>query len=70
MEYFDSILKEMDKSLVSLIEAEKIKSSDRVAILGLDEYTFAVRTLLENHGFRVECYISEDEDRRERVTRK
>lgn len=69
MEYFDSILKEMDKSLVSLIEAEKIKSSDRVAILGLDEYTFAVRTLLENHGYRVECYISEDEDRRERVQR-
>lgn len=69
MKYFDSILMRMDKELVSLIEEKKINNSDRLAILGLDEYSFAVRTLLENHGYKVGCYISEDEDRREKVQR-
>ena len=69
MEYFYSILKQMDDWLESLIEKGKIKRSDKLAILGLDEHSFAVRTLLENRGYRVECYISEKEERRERVWR-
>lgn len=69
MEYFDSVLKTMDSSLKSLIQKKKIKDSDKLAILGLDEYSFAIRTLLENHGYRVECYISESTERREAVRR-
>lgn len=69
MEYFYSILKQMDEQLAFLTEKGKINYSDKLAILGLDEHSFAVRTLLENRGYRVECYISEKEERRERVRR-
>ncbi|MCM1154125.1 MAG: LicD family protein [Ruminococcus flavefaciens] len=69
MEYFDSILMKMNTRLLSFIEAETIKRSDRLAILGLDEHSFAIRTLLVNQGYEVECYISEDEERREAVQR-
>ena len=69
MEYFYSILKQMDEQLAALIKEGKLNYSDKLAILGLDEHSFAIRTLLENRGYRVECYISEKEERRERVRR-
>lgn len=69
MEYFDSILMKMNRELVSLIEKQKINNTYKLAILGLDEHSFAVRTLLVNHGYEVGCYISENEKLRERVQR-
>lgn len=69
MEYFDSILMRMNKELTSLIEQKKISKSYRLAILGVDEYTFAVRTLLANQGYETACYISGNEERREMVQR-
>ncbi len=69
MEYFDSILMQMNTELMSLVEKGKINESSKVAILGLDEYSFAIRTLLENNGYEVGCYISENEEKREKVRR-
>lgn len=69
MEYFDSILWKMNCELSSLVEKKKINSTDKLAVLGLDEYSFAVRTLLANRGYEVACYLSEDEEKRERVQR-
>lgn len=69
MEYFDSILMKMNNELISLIDRKKISKSNKLAILGLDEYSFVVRTLLDNRGYEVGCYISEDEERREQVQR-
>lgn len=69
MEYFDSILMKMDNELLSLIKKKKIDSENKLAILGLDEYSFAVRTLLANRGYEVKCYISEDGEKRQRVRR-
>lgn len=69
MEYFDSILMKMDNELFSLIKKKKIDNENKLAILGLDEYSFAVRTLLANRGYEVECYVSADEEKRQRVQR-
>lgn len=70
MEYFDSILYAMNVEVEKLIENNKIDSSTQIVILGLDEYSFAIRTLLANHGFEVQAYVSEDEDKRELVLRR
>ncbi len=69
MEYFDSILMGMNNELISLIEKNRINNFSKLAVLGLDEYSFAVRTLLANRGYETGCYISENEERREQVQR-
>lgn len=69
MEYFDSILMKMNNELMSLIERGKISSFNKLAILGLDDHSFAIRTLLENCGYEVGGYISENKERREKVQR-
>lgn len=58
--YVESIIGEMAEEITRLME-QGVLSRDRTIVLyGLDTFSFAIRTILANLGFRVDSYISED----------
>lgn len=65
MDYFTSILGSMHDALNRLINDKIINNYSKVAIVGVNEYSFAIRTLLEHNDMKVDCYIEEDETARE-----
>ena len=67
MEYFYSILGAMDNRLKKNIEDGVIDEATNIAIIGSDEYAFAMRTLLVHKGYRIGCYIIEDDEKREKL---
>lgn len=65
MDYFYSILGTMNDNLNKLVD--DVLPGKSIAIIGSDEYAFAVRTLLVHKGFRVDCYVENSDEDRERV---
>lgn len=60
--YIKSMIGEIAKGIVRLIDQNAIRKDERVILYGLDRYAFAMRTILSNLGFNnIECYISNDE---------
>lgn len=60
-----SIIYEIAQEVNGLIEKNVISSSKRIILYGLDTYSFAMKTILANHGFKIDGYIS---DNMEQVT--
>lgn len=69
MNYFDSILEQMNNTILSLIRKDIISCSSKVAILGLDDYSFALKTLLMANGIDAYAYVSADENKSVKVKR-
>ncbi len=56
-----SLIGEIANGLDKLIDSGKLNGGSRIALYGLDRYSFAMRTILEHRGLSVSCYVSEDE---------
>ena len=65
LEYFFSILGNMNKELNRLIENNTIDKLTKIAVVGVDEYSFAIRTLLEHQNMKVDCYLEDDAEMRQ-----
>ena len=60
--YIRSIIGEVAKGIEALIEQGIIRKEKKVMLYGMDRFSFAMRTILDNKGFHnIECYLSEDE---------
>lgn len=60
--YIKSVIGEIAKGIDRLIEQGIICSDKKVLLYGLDRYSFAMRTILSNKGYRnIEGYVSDDE---------
>lgn len=60
--YLRSLIGEIAKGIEELIAAGVIDNGKKVLLYGLDRYSFAMRTILENLGYcNIEGYLSEDE---------
>lgn len=60
--YLKSVIAEISKRIEEKIESGFINKETRVFLYGLDRYSFAMRTILDNLGYKnVFGYISEDE---------
>lgn len=56
-----SLIGEIANGLDRLIDSGDLNGGSRIALYGLDRYSFAMRTILEHRGLGVSCYVSEDE---------
>lgn len=56
-----SLIGEIANGLDKFIDSGKLNGGSRIALYGLDRYSFAMRTILEHRGLSVSCYVSEDE---------
>lgn len=66
MEYFFSVLDAMNQKIKELINNKIITINTKIGILGADEYSFSIRTLLEHRGFDVSAYLEDNKSRREK----
>lgn len=69
MDYFYSILSKMNEAVQSLVDKGDINSSSKIVILGLDDYAFALKFLLDRNGMDTYAYVSDDADKRARIIR-
>lgn len=60
--YVESIIYRISERMKEMIAEGVIADSRRILIYGLDVYSFAIRTVLENAGFQIDGYISDDRD--------
>lgn len=61
--YIKSIIGEISTGIEKLIHEGKITKDRKVILYGLHRYSYAMRTILVNLGYRnIESYISDDED--------
>lgn len=56
--YVESIVGAIAQEIKALIDNNVITEDKKIVLYGLDTYSFAMRTILANFGFRVDCYIS------------
>jgi phosphorylcholine metabolism protein LicD len=61
--YLESIINEIYKGIQNLVNKNIINKETKIILYGLDTYSFAMRTILSNLGYRVDCYILDDEDK-------
>lgn len=57
--YIESIIGDIAKGIKKLIQQSIITQEKKIVIYGLDTFSFAIRTILENFGFKVDSYISD-----------
>lgn len=58
--YLESIIYETAQGIRELIEKNIIADNKRIYLYGLDTYSFAMKTILENYGFKTAGYIADD----------
>lgn len=65
MEYFHSIIGHINNSLKKLVEEGFVSDTVAIVIIGDDEFSFAIKSLLAHKGFIISGYIIENTERRE-----
>ena len=58
--YEESVIYEIAQELERLIDKKVITEQKKIVLYGLDTFSFAMRTVLDNLGFKVDSYISDD----------
>lgn len=58
--YLRSIIYEIAQEIKKLIEKNSITNNKRIFLYGLDIYSFAMKTILANDGFKIDGYLSND----------
>lgn len=58
--YLKSIIYEIAQEIIGLIERNIITDDKRILLYGLDTYSFAMKTILSNYGFKTDGYISDN----------
>lgn len=58
--YVESAIQMIAERICDLIDRGIITKNKKIVLYGLDTYSFAMRTILSNLGFRVDSYISDD----------
>lgn len=58
--YIESIVYETALEIKKLIDKGMITKENKIVLYGLDTEAFAMRTILENYGFGVDSYISDN----------
>lgn len=60
--YIESVINKIAQEIAELIDQKVISEDKKIVLYGLDTFSFAMRTILANFGFRVDCYISDDQE--------
>ena len=55
-----SLIQEIAKGIDRLIDTNVLTGRERVAVYGLERYSFAIRTIMEHRNMVISCYVSED----------
>lgn len=58
--YLKSIIYEIAQEISRLIEKNIITNNKRIFLYGFDTYSFAMKTILANNGFKTDGYVSDD----------
>ncbi len=58
--YVESVIYEIAKELKRLTKESVITADKKLVLYGLDTYSFAMRTVLANLGFRTDSYVTDD----------
>ena len=58
--YVESIIGKIAQEIKRLIDNNIITEDRKIVLYGLDTFSFAMRTILANLGFRVDCYVSDN----------
>lgn len=60
--YIDNIIGKMAQNIKDMIDQTIITQEKKIVLYGLDTYSFAMRTILSNFGFKTDSYISENKE--------
>ena len=60
--YVESVIEKIDQNIKALIDKRVITDDKKIVLYGLDTFSFGMRTILANLGFKVDSYISEDSE--------
>ena len=60
--YVESAIQKIAERVCDLIDRGIITKERKIVLYGLDTYSFAMRTILSNLGFRVDSYISDNQE--------
>ena len=58
--YIESIIQKIGVEIKQLIDEHIITQDKKIILYGLNAFSFGIRTILDNYGFYVDSYVSDD----------